>query len=311
MNLMNSEEGPHWPARLVGSALAVALVVSALAGGGDSASARKRANPKLVQTFGVSGPIAIPDGSQTAPSTVAVSGFETEVADVNVTLTGITHGVSNDLDFLLVGPGGQTALIASDVGSSASNVTLVLDDQASAQIPSSGALASGTFQPTNFQSGDPFSPPAPTSPSSGSELGVFNSTDPNGTWTLFIRDDSFGTTGSLTGSWTLRITSANGVPNSSPDTFEAQAGKELSVPPLGVLANDLDPDNDFLTATLTGKPKKGTLQLAPDGSFTYRPGKKAKGTDTFTYLAQDPGGLSDLETATIQIKKAKKKKGKK
>jgi subtilisin-like proprotein convertase family protein len=310
MNVMNSEGWSHWPARIVGSALAIALVVSALASGVDSVSARKRANAKLAQTFDVSGPIAIPDGGQSLPSTIAVSGFETEVADVNVTLFGITHGAVNDLDFLLVSPGGQSAVIVSDVGSNANNATLALDDQEVSQISSAGALTTGTFQPTNFQSGDSFSPPAPQPTPSNSKLGVFNSTDPNGTWSLHIRDDNFGTTGSLTGGWSLIITSANGVPNASPDTYQAQAGKTLTGDP-SVLANDEDPDIDPLTAILAGKPKKGTLQLAPDGAFTYRPKKKAKGTDSFTYLAQDPGGLSDLETATIKIKKAKKKKGKK
>src|SRR5918996_1180637 len=100
MNLMNSEEGPRWPARILGSALAVALVVSALASGADSVTARKRASAKLVQNFSVSTPIAVSDGSQSAPSTIAVSGFETEIADVNVTLHNLSHGVSNDFDVL-------------------------------------------------------------------------------------------------------------------------------------------------------------------------------------------------------------------
>jgi hypothetical protein len=101
------------------------------------------------------------------------------------------------------------------------------------------------------------------------------------------------------------------VPNASPDSFQAQAGKTLSVDSLGVLENDDDPDDDVLTAVLAGAPKKGKLDLLPDGSFIYRANKKAKGTDSFTYLVQDPTGLSDLETVTIKVKKAKKKKGKK
>jgi hypothetical protein len=239
-----------------------------------------------------------------------VSGFTTEVADVDVTLTGLTHGDPGDADFLLVGPGGQSALILSDVGDSASNVTLTFDDTATTQVASSGPLASGTFQPTNLQSAtDGFVPPAPSSPK-GSRLGVFHSTDPNGVWTLYIKNGN-NTTGTLSGGWSLRITSDNGVPNASPDSFQAQAGKTLSEPPFGVLANDFDPDNDTLTAVLASKPKKGTLKLEANGAFTYRPNKKAKGADSFTYLAQDPGGLSDLETVTIQIRKAKKKKGKK
>ena len=74
------------------------------------------------------------------------------------------------------------------------------------------------------------------------------------------------------------------------------------------MTNDDDPDDDSLTAVLAGEPAKGTVSLRPDGSYTYRANKKTKGTDSFTYLAKDPRGLSDLETVTIQITKGKKKR---
>jgi hypothetical protein len=309
MNVNKSDRWTKWPARLAGAALTVALVASGLPGGTDVAAARKRASPKLVQQFANTSSITINGFQQTLPTEIVVSGFTTEVADVDVTLSNFTHGDPNDVDFLLVGPGGQAALVVSDIGSSATNVTLTLDDNAANQVPSSGPLPSGTFQPTNFSTVvDTFTPPAPAKPSN-SKLGVFNSTDPNGVWSLHIKNSSNGT-GALNGGWSLKITSANGVPNASPDNFQAQAGKPLSEPPFGVLANDTDPDNDNLTATLASKPKKGTLQLEANGAFIYRPNKKAKGTDSFTYLAQDPGGLSDLETVTIQIAKAKKKRKK-
>ena len=224
-----------------------------------------------------------------------------------MTLTGLTHGQVGDVDALLIGPGGQTAILVSDVGSSANNVTLRLVDNAGSQISSAGPMTTGTFRPTNFQTPDAFSAPAPSSPQTGSLLGVFNSTDPNGNWTLVIRDDSNGTGGMLNGGWSLRITSANGVPNSAPDTFAVRAGQTLTAE-RGVLANDFDPDDDFLEAVLAGRPTKGTLELDPNGSFVYRANKKAKGTDSFTYLARDQEGLSDLETVTIQIAKAKTRK---
>ncbi|MCA9881286.1 MAG: cadherin-like domain-containing protein [Thermomicrobiales bacterium] len=272
--------------------------------------ARDRATPALVQHLANPSPIAITGFQQSLPSSITVSGIEKPIADVNVTLAGFTHGSPGDIDFLLVGPGGQSALVVSDVGTSANNVTLTLDDSAANQIVSGAALASGRFQPTNFSSAtDNFAPPAPAK-TSNSKLGIFNSTDANGTWTLFVKNAQGGT-GAVNGGWSLEITSANGVPNAAPDTFQAQAGVPLSEPPFGVLANDLDPDNDNLTAVLAGPPKQGTLQLAANGSFVYTPGKKARGTDTFTYLAKDPGGLTDLEKVTINITKAKKKKRKK
>jgi hypothetical protein len=51
--------------------------------------------------------------------------------------------------------------------------------------------------------------------------------------------------------------------------------------------------------------------LLPNGGFTYRANKKAKGTDTFTYLAQDVSGLTALAEVTIQVKGKKHKKRKK
>jgi VCBS repeat-containing protein len=107
--------------------------------------------------------------------------------------------------------------------------------------------------------------------------------------------------------WRLSITSANGIPDADPDSNTVRAGLAVT-DERGVLRNDGDPDNDPLTAVLAGEPAKGTVSLQPDGSYTYLANKKAKGVDTFTYLATDPRGLSDLETVTIQITKAKKKR---
>jgi hypothetical protein len=300
-----------WLVRSVCAVMVAALLAGGLGPGFVvTTSARPGATPRLIRSFANTAPIAITAFQQSTPSQIVVSGFAKEIADVEVTLSSFTHGSPGSIDFLLVGPGGQSALVVSDVGDSAAAVTLTLDDGAAGQVPSSGPLASGTFQPTNFgTANDTFAPPAPAKPSNA-KLGVFNSTDPNGVWTLYVKNGTVGT-GAVNGGWGLKITTANGVPDASPDKFQVQAGQVLSEPAFGVLANDLEPDNDNLTAILAGKPRQGTVQLQPDGAFTYRPSKKAKGTDSFTYLAQDPSGLSDLETVTIQIQKAKAKKKRK
>jgi subtilisin-like proprotein convertase family protein len=272
-----------------------------------------------IQSFSNSTPVAITDNTTSTPSSITVSGFETPLADVNVNLNTLTHSQPADIDILLVGPGGQMTLLMSNTHATgtAANDSLLIDDQAANQLPLTGNVVSGPFQPTNYDFGsapDTFSsPPAPVAnPPSGSALAVFNGTNPNGTWTLFIDDEDDDTpdsNGSLGGGWSLTITSASGVPNAARDSFQAQAGKSLSVAGPGVLDNDSDPDGDTLTAVLAGQPTKGNVTLEADGSFTYKSKKTAKGTDSFTYLAQDATGLRDLGTVTIQIKKAKKKKG--
>lgn len=295
-----------------------------LAGAGPWAmhtvSAKPRNNASLIQQFANATPIAITDNKTSTPSTIEVSGLDTPIADINVSLNVYSHTQPADVDVLLVGPQGQTALIMSDVAaaSKAQNDSLLLDDQAGPQLPSQDDLTSGPFQPTNYDFNnqpDSFAPDPriPTPLPSGSALAVFNGTNANGTWTLFVDDaddDAQDTSGSIAGGWSLTITTANGVPRTAADSFAAQAGQTLTVPAAGVLTNDTDPDGDALTARLAGEPSRGTVTLATDGSFSYRSSKKAKGTDSFTYLAQDSTGLTALETVTIQIKGKKHKKHK-
>jgi hypothetical protein len=304
------------PTRAVSAALIVALVAGGLGPSVLETAARDRkATAREVQVFSNPTRLFFGDDAPADTSSIDVSGFDTPVADVNVTLFDLSFGAasSSDMDSLLVGPSGQTAIILSDVGdnTATNDVTITLDDQAANHLPNNSALTSGTFQPTNFGTGDTFqlSGGGTLTPSSGSALGIFNGTDPNGSWTLYTYDDDGnGNTGSLVNGWRLTITSANGVPTAEPDSFQAQAGKPLSVNASGVLENDSDPDGDILNAILTGGPKKGKLDLLPNGAFTYTSSKKAKGTDSFTYLAQDPGGLNALATVTIQIKGKKHKK---
>jgi subtilisin-like proprotein convertase family protein len=328
MEEIMSKHEQSWMQRLLRAslvALTVALLVGTGAGpllDGQEAEAKKRGRAATasgrvgaeeIRSFSNATPIGIAANAQAAPSSIAVSGFGAGVADIEVTLSGLTHPTTSALDILLVGPGGQTALLMSDAGDEAADDSPTFDDQAASQVPSSDNLVSGTFQPTNYDfiaAPDIFAPPAPTNPTHGSALAVFNGTNPNGTWTLFIKAQS-AETGSLARGWSLRITAAEGMPNAAPDTFQAQAGRPLVVGGPGVLGNDADPNGDALKAILVGQPKQGAVSLQPDGSFTYKAKKKAKGTDSFTYLAQDPNGLNAVTTVDIQIKKAKKKKGKK
>lgn len=65
-----------------------------------------------------------------------------------------------------------------------------------------------------------------------------------------------------------------------------------------------DPEGQKLTYTVTRQPKRGTLSLREDGTFTYTPKKNKVGTDSFTYTATDPAGKVSREaTVTIEILK--------
>ena len=65
-----------------------------------------------------------------------------------------------------------------------------------------------------------------------------------------------------------------------------------------------DPEGEQLTYTLVRAPKRGEVEIGPDGRFTYTPKKNKVGVDSFTYTAADPAGnVSREATVTIQILK--------
>ncbi|MFN7777771.1 MAG: Ig-like domain-containing protein, partial [Betaproteobacteria bacterium] len=70
----------------------------------------------------------------------------------------------------------------------------------------------------------------------------------------------------------------------------------------GVLDNDSDDNGDPLTAVLLTQGAHGSVTLATDGSFVYRPGADFNGTDRFTYQARDgKGGQSAPATVSIVV----------
>jgi VCBS repeat-containing protein len=70
----------------------------------------------------------------------------------------------------------------------------------------------------------------------------------------------------------------------------------------GVLANDSDPNNDHLSATLANGPAHGTLTLHADGSFEYLAAANYNGADSFSYVASDGfGGVSAPTLVQLSI----------
>lgn len=65
-----------------------------------------------------------------------------------------------------------------------------------------------------------------------------------------------------------------------------------------------DPEGQAMTFTVTRQPRRGTVTISEDGSFTYTPRKNKVGVDSFTYTATDPAGKVSREaTVTITILK--------
>ena len=74
---------------------------------------------------------------------------------------------------------------------------------------------------------------------------------------------------------------------------------EVGVP--GVLANDVDVDNDLLLAELVTEPSHGAFSFFADGAFTYAPEANWSGIDTFTYRVFDGFAYSTPATVTLSV----------
>ena len=143
----------------------------------------------------------------------------------NVTLTinsFARSGRPDDLDMLLVGPTGASLIVWSDVGGNGGptgTLTITLSDLGASFLPDVGPLVSGTFKPTNVSLAEDPHPvsgarsrgtvwqPGPCGCWADTFASQFNGTNPNGTWSLYILDDTPNSGGETTtiGSWSLDI----------------------------------------------------------------------------------------------------------
>jgi len=65
-----------------------------------------------------------------------------------------------------------------------------------------------------------------------------------------------------------------------------------------------DPEDGTLTYTLMEAPKRGTVELHGDGTFTYTPNENKVGKDSFTFtVTDDAGNTSETAKVSIRIKK--------
>jgi hypothetical protein len=149
------------------------------------------------------------------PSTIAVVGELGTVTHVRVTIKGIAHGDMDEVEAMVVGPGGGFALLMSTACSGfdtqvAPPATFTFDDAAASPLPQDPPCPSGTYKPGGHSTpGHNFPYPAPPDPYPADYpkvLSVFNGTQPNGLWHLFVTDSVFSVTGSIEGGWDLELT---------------------------------------------------------------------------------------------------------
>jgi uncharacterized repeat protein (TIGR01451 family) len=147
------------------------------------------------------------------PSTINVSNFTGVLGKVTVTLSNFNHSFPSDVNVLLVAPSGAKTLVMSHAGDqyqSTAGLNLTFDDSAPAgPLPETGQLASGVWQPVAYTDKFPI-PVFPTNAPAGPypvTLSALNGLNPNGSWSLFVFDDSPGDTGAISNGWSLTLSS--------------------------------------------------------------------------------------------------------
>jgi subtilisin-like proprotein convertase family protein len=173
-------------------------------------------------TFTNSTSITINDNAPATPypSTISVAGLSGTIAaspgSVKVQLKNFSHPYPGEVAMVLVGPTGKAFLIQDSAGDKPmNNVTYTLSDDGATPLPFTGAWTAGTYKPTAFFNDTVFPAPgpgtnydAPAPAGSATFSSVFVGTNPNGDWKLYIVDLDAQDAGSISGGWSLTITTA-------------------------------------------------------------------------------------------------------
>jgi len=215
------------------------------------------------------------------PAIITVSGVPAGSLVKEVTINGLNHTWSDDVDILLQSPSGTNVVLISDVGGGGADFTnnnYTLNDGAASSMGAT-VPASGTYKPTNRVGTIGVEPDNWVAPGPGAvsqpnpTLSSFGNGNHNGDWKLFILDDAAGDSGNW-GSWSITFT---------------------------------DPPTVCFPINLTGQPANATVCAGANGSFTVVASPagvsynwQVNTGSGFTYLTNG-GVYSGVNTATLNI----------
>jgi YVTN family beta-propeller protein len=99
---------------------------------------------------------------------------------------------------------------------------------------------------------------------------------------------------------TITVANAPDAPVANPDSAETFTGRSVDIP---VLANDTDVDGDTLAIQSVTTPSNGTAVIV-DNVISYTPNAGFSGSDSFSYTARDPGGLTATALVSVIVSAA-------
>jgi subtilisin-like proprotein convertase family protein len=152
-------------------------------------------------------PITIPasGSADPYPYTINVSGQTGALVDMLIGITTLRHANGDDIDMLLVSPNGIAVMLMSDAcGGAVPGVSFTFTDTvlntSYINPPDGGPCVSASYHPTNWDDHETMPAPAPPPPYFN-RLSAFHGINPNGEWKLYIRDDTAGADGFITGAY--------------------------------------------------------------------------------------------------------------
>ncbi len=121
-------------------------------------------------------------------------------------------------------------------------------------------------------------------------------TEPN-RFELTVRvSDEFG--GEARTEVAVVVTDVNEAPEATDDEISTLEDQVVDV---HVLTNDTDPEGDRLRVQSVTAAAHGAVRLASSGIVIYTPEADFNGTDSFTYIASDGDGLTDMATVEVTV----------
>jgi len=127
---------------------------------------------------------------------------------------------------------------------------------------------------------------------------------PSDTLTLMVNDQGHsGPGGALiaTATTSIAITDVYDAPTVVDHGWSMPFGTPLRMESAQLLQHAQAPELRPLTPQLVQGPSQGTLSLQADGSWLYTPRAGFSGSDTFTYLADDGMGQSNIATVRLTV----------
>ncbi len=266
--------------------------------------------PTISETFNSdTTAIAIPD-TTTVLKTITVSTACTYLMDLNLT-TFITHTDNSDLDMTITSPSGTVVTLGTDNGSSndnAFNGTFWDDDaDTTGQVPYTTNTGLVTDHPyTNLVTATPLAPEE--------ALAAFIGENPNGVWTLRIRDDATTDIGSFR-SWQMNLRCVLPVATNAPPAFvsptptcgstlQATVGTPFT---FTVRASDSDAGQSVtLSSTALPTGATHTPALPTSGNpvqtvFNWTPAANQTGITTIVYTATDNATPPGSSVCTLSV----------